>query len=119
MGNTKYAATRLTMSIGVAVLVVMTAVVPVPIPSASASEPPPPDKTALILGGTTIPTPDNAMVEAVRNHLIGPTQPGQEIEYVAVTTPEELWPLTGVLSPRFARAGATERLRAWWPRVAR
>ncbi len=96
MGNTKYAATRLTMSIGVAVLVVMTAVVPVPIPSASASEPPPPDKTALILGGTTIPTPDKAMVEAVRNHLIGPTQPGQEIEYVAVTTPEEFWPLTGI-----------------------
>jgi hypothetical protein len=35
MGNAKYAATRLTMSIGVAVLVVMATVVPVPVSTVS------------------------------------------------------------------------------------
>ena len=36
-----------------------------------------PDTTALILGGTTVPTPDDADVDAVRNHFIAPTHPGQ------------------------------------------
>src|SRR6478736_4908857 len=51
---------------------------------------------ALILGGTSAPTPDDAYVDVVRNQFIAPTHPGQEIGYDAVTTPEELWPLTGV-----------------------
>ena len=90
-------ATRMTVSIGVAVLVVMATVVPAPVASASSSDVPPPDKTALILGGTTVPTPDNAYIDAVRNHFIAPTHPGQRIEYVAVTTPEEAWPITGLI----------------------
>jgi hypothetical protein len=53
------------------------------------------DSTALIIGGTTIPTPDDAYVEIVRNHFIALTHPGQEIEYVAVRTPAEWWPFTG------------------------
>ena len=87
-------ATRMTVSIGVAVLVVMATVVPVA--SASSSDVPPPDKTALIVGGTTFPTPDDADVEVVMNQFIAPTHPGQTIEPVAVTTPEEFWPLTGL-----------------------
>jgi len=52
--------------------------------------------TALIMGGSTVPTPDDFLVESVKNQYIAPTHPGQDIEYVAVTTPEELWPVTGV-----------------------
>ncbi len=37
------------------------------------------------------------MVETVKNQFIAPTHPGQEIDYVAVTTPGEYWPLTGLL----------------------
>ena len=54
-----------------------------------------PDTTALILGGTTVPTPDDAYIDAVRNHFIAPTHPGQ-INYCAVTAPMEAWPVTGI-----------------------
>jgi hypothetical protein len=74
-------ATRMAVSIGVAVLVVVATVVPVPVSTVS-----PPvrlststDSTALILGGTTVPTPDDAYIDAVRNHFIAPTHPGQDI----------------------------------------
>ena len=73
--NLRRTATRMSVSIGVAVLVVATVV---PVPTASASEPPPPpDRTALILGGTTVPTPDHVYLDAVRDHFIAPTHPGQ------------------------------------------
>lgn len=88
-------ATRVTVSISVAVLVVMAPVMPVA--SASSSDVPPPvDRTALILGGTTVPTPDKAYIDAVRNHFIAPTHPRQNIDYVAVTAPMEAWPVTGI-----------------------
>ena len=35
-----------------------------------------------------------------------------------MTTPEEVWPLTGVLRLARVRVRAPEHLRAWWPRVA-
>ena len=61
-----------------------------------------PDLTALIMGGTTIPTPDDYMVELIKNQYIAPTHPCSDIEcpdieYKAVTTPQEGWPLTGLL----------------------
>ena len=59
--------------------------------SADAAEP---DTTALILGGTTVPTPDAAYVDTVRDHFIAPTHPGR-INYCAVTAPMEFWPITG------------------------
>jgi hypothetical protein len=62
--NHRRAAMWMSVSIGVAVLV-MAAVVPVPPASASDAPPPQPDRTALILGGTTIPTPDAGYVDAV------------------------------------------------------
>src|SRR6476646_10101917 len=102
-------ATRTTVSIGAAVLVVTATVVPVPVPVPASTVSPavrlaatsaPCTRTdvtcALILGATGGPTPDDAYIETVRNQFIAPTHPGQEIGYDAVTTPEELWPLTGV-----------------------
>ena len=85
----------MSVSIGVAVLVAAT-VMPLPTALASDTPPPPPDRTALVLGGTTVPTPDSAYIDAVRNHFIGPTHPGETIEYIAVTAPMEFWPITGV-----------------------
>jgi hypothetical protein len=90
MSKAKYAATRVTMSIGVAMLVVMGPVVPVA--SASSPDVPPFDRTALMMGGTGIPTWNDADVAVIMDQFIAPTYPGQTIEPVAVTTPEELWP---------------------------
>src|SRR6478609_3574776 len=90
-------ATRITVSIGAAVLVVTATVAPAVRLAATSAPCTRTDVTcALILGGTSAPTPDDAYVDVVRNQLIAPTHPGQEIGYDAVTTPEELWPLTGV-----------------------
>ena len=87
----------MSVSIGVAVLV-MAPVVPVSMASASSSDPPPPDRTALVLGGTSVPTPDARYIDIARVLFIEPTQPpGQQVNYVAVTTPEEGGPITGVL----------------------
>ncbi|WNG95281.1 PE-PPE domain-containing protein [Mycobacterium sp. ITM-2016-00318] len=96
----------MTVSIGVAALVVAATT-----PSASADAPPagspcpgnttdclyvpPPDRTALVLGGTTVPTPDQAYIDAVRDHFIAPTHPRQDIDYIPVTAPMEFWPITG------------------------
>ena len=73
-------------------LVVVATVVPVA--SASSSDPPPPDRTALVLGGTTVPTPDQFYLDAVRDHFVGPLH-GPNITYVPVTAPMTAWPATG------------------------
>jgi hypothetical protein len=47
--------------------------------------------------GDHCPDADEYLVELAMNHFIVPTQPfGQGIEPVAVTTPEEVWPITGL-----------------------
>jgi hypothetical protein len=123
--NVRHAATRMTVSTGVAVLVVMATVVPVPVSTVS-----PPvrlststDSTALIMGGTSIPTWNDADVEDIMNQFIAPTHPGQTIEPVAVTTPEEGWPITGLirlagfaLGPQsiFGPGGAAWPDEPWW-----
>ena len=67
-------------------------------PAASASDGLPPDSTALIVCGTTCPKFDAANGEIVMNQFIKPTHPGQNFDQpIAVTTPNEAWPLTGVL----------------------
>jgi hypothetical protein len=94
IGNVRRAATRMTVSIGVAAVVVTATVVPVPVsPAVRLSA----DSTALIVCGTTCPTPDDYSIEVVKNQYIAPTYPGQDIDYVAVTTPQEFWPITGLL----------------------
>jgi PE-PPE domain len=95
VGNVRRTATRMTVSIGAAALVVTATVVSAPVSTVSPAVRLSADSTALIMGGTSAPTPDDAYIETVRNQFIAPTHPGQ-IDYVAVTTPEELWPLTGV-----------------------
>ena len=78
-----------------------------------------PDRTALIMGGGTVPTPDDYLVELIKNQYIVPTHPGEDIDYVAVTAPMEAWPVTGfarlmgtILGPPevWGPGGA-----GWWP----
>ena len=45
-----------------------------------------------MLGGSGIPTWNDADVEVIMDQFIAPTHPGQTIKPVAVTTPNELWP---------------------------
>ena len=94
--NLRRTAARMTVSIGVAVLVVLATVVPVPVASASSSDVPPSDRTALVLGGTTVPKPDQFYLDIVRDNVIEPTHPGETIEYIAVTAPMTAWPVTGI-----------------------
>ncbi|OAN37856.1 hypothetical protein A4X20_21050 [Mycolicibacterium iranicum] len=74
----------------------MTAVVP------GAVSPVPPavkltaDSTALLVCGTTCPTWNDAGIEAIMDRFVAPTHPGHTITPVAVTTPGESWPLTGI-----------------------
>ena len=82
------------MSIGVAALVVTAAAAPVSTesPAVKLSA----DSTALLLCGTACPTWNDAHVEDIKNQFIAPTHPGQDIDYIAVTAPMELWPITGL-----------------------
>jgi hypothetical protein len=58
--------------------------------------------TALIMSGTFTPTPPPAFVDMAKNQFILPTHPGQVINpFVAVTTPEEAWPVTGLFDLPF------------------
>ena len=57
------------------------------------------------MGATAIPTPDDFYVESVRNQFIAPTHPDQTIKPVAVTTPEEGWPITGLSRLLFLALG--------------
>jgi hypothetical protein len=87
----------MTVSIGVAAVVVMATVAPIPDSTVSPAVKLSADSTALLVCGTTCPTWDAAGVELIMNQFITPTHPGQTITPVAVTTPEEAWPLTGLL----------------------
>jgi hypothetical protein len=65
-------------------------------PTASAADEPPPARTALIMCGTTCPTPDDFWVESIVNQYLAPTHPGNTLDPVKVTAPMEFWPITGV-----------------------
>jgi hypothetical protein len=86
----------MTVSIGAAAAVVMATVVPAPVSTVSPAVRLAADSTALIMCGTTCPTPDEYWVESVMDQFITPTHSGQTITPVAVTTPEEYWPVTGL-----------------------
>lgn len=87
-------ATRMTTSIGAAALAA--AALATPARPAGAEVGLLADATALVLCGTTCPTPDATYIDIVKNQYIAPTHPGQDIDYVPVTAPMELWPATGV-----------------------
>jgi hypothetical protein len=78
-----------------------------------------PDRTALIMGGGTVPTPDAYLVELIKNQYIAPTHPGEDIEYVAVTAPMEAWPITGLVRLLGIAFGPPEVWgpggAGWWP----
>jgi len=80
--------------------------------SAASDGPPPPDKTALIMCGTTCPTPDKFWLESVKNQFVAPIYPGLNIEYVPVTAPMELWPVTGLFRVLLLAVGPQEM---WGP----
>lgn len=94
IGNVRRSATR-AASVGVAVLAVTAAVVLEPSSESPAVELSA-DSTALIVCGTSCPTPDAYWIDSVKNNFIAPTHPGEDIDYVAVTTPQEYWPITGL-----------------------
>jgi hypothetical protein len=123
VGNFRAVATRVTVSIGVAAVVVMATVVPVPVSTVSPAVKLSADSTALLVCGTTCPTWDAAGVELIMNQFITPTHPGQTITPVAVTTPEEAWPITGIFrlvglvvgDPRLTRLGGPAwPEEPWW-----
>jgi hypothetical protein len=123
VGNVRRAATRMTVSIGVAALVVAATVVPVPVSTVSPAVKLSADTTALFVCGGACPTFHDADVEVIMNQFITPTHPGQTITPVAVTTPGEAWPLTGILrliglafaDPRlFGPGGAGWPDEPWW-----
>ncbi len=64
----------------------------VPAPAAEQTE-----RTALFVCGTTCPTPDDAIMDLVVDQFLSPIHPGETITSVPVTTPQEYWPLTGIL----------------------
>ena len=86
IGNVRRNATRVTVSIGAAALVV-TAAAAAPVSTESPAVKLSADSTALLLCGTTCPTWNDAHVEDIKNQFVAPTHPGQDIDYVAVTTP--------------------------------
>ena len=124
VGNVRRTATRMTVSIGVAVLVVMATVVPAPTvsPAVRLGRRPPCTDTdvtcALIMGGTTVPTPDDAYVETVMNQFIAPTHPDQDIELRRGDHARGGLAHHRDFAPRRARARASEHLGAWWRSVA-
>jgi PE-PPE domain len=98
-------ATRMTVWIGVAALVVAATTPTASADALPAGSPcpgnttdclyvPSPDRTALVLGGTTVPTPDQFYLDRVRDHFVAPLH-GQNVTYVPVTAPMEFWPITG------------------------
>jgi hypothetical protein len=106
------------ISIGIAVVAATVTVTP---PAAAAE--PPPDRTALVLCGTTCPTPDDVYLDIVKNQYISPTHPGQDIAYLPVTAPQQMWPITGIFrlvglafgDPRlFAPGGPAWPDEPWW-----
>lgn len=87
----------MTRHAGTAWVALMVTLVLVAVPTVSPEVRLAADRTALILGGTGGPTPDDTYIDIVASQFIAPTHPGQDVDYVAVTTPEELWPVTGLL----------------------
>jgi hypothetical protein len=56
--------------------------------------------TALVMTGTFTPTPDQAYLDMAKNNFIVPAL-GGGFEPVAVTTPEQAWPITGLFDYPF------------------
>ncbi len=118
IGHLGYAATRIAVSMGAAVLVVTATVLLAPVSTVSPALELSADSTALILGRTSVPTPDDAYVEIVKNQYIGPTHwPGHQLRR-GHDTPGVLAPLGVTLPHPRARARPAGNLGTRWPGVA-
>lgn len=84
------------LPIGASILAAMTIAVPMAVSPGSPAMKLSADSTALLLCGTTCPTFHDAGVEAVMDKFVTPTHPDQSFTPIAVTTPNENWPLTGI-----------------------
>ena len=82
--NVRHFTTRMTVSVAVATVVVAATVMParestvspaVRLAASSETCTRPDVPCALVLGGTTVPTPDDYYIEVVKNHFIAPTYP--------------------------------------------
>ncbi|KAA0084764.1 PE-PPE domain-containing protein [Mycolicibacterium sp. P9-64] len=113
----------MTVSVGVAAVVVTATVVPARVSEVSPAVKLSADSTALLLCGGGCPTFRDADLQVIMNQFITPTHPGQSITPVAVTTPNEDWPITGILrligsavgDPRlFGPGGGGWPDEPWW-----
>jgi hypothetical protein len=75
VGNVRRAAARMTVSIGAAVVVVMATAVPAPDSTVSPAVKLAADSTALLMGGTSIPTWNDADVEVLMGQFIAHIYP--------------------------------------------
>lgn len=55
------------------------------------------DRTALVFGGTTVPTPDQSYLDRAQTRFVDPTHPGETIQYIPVSAPMTFWPITGAV----------------------
>ncbi len=85
----------------------------------SAIPPPDPPRTALIMGGTTIPKPDDYLVKLFMNQFIVPTHPNETIDPpVAGNDAPGVVARHGIRTPHWARGRSPERLGTGWRRMA-
>ncbi len=102
MGNRKHrrkfrrTATQMTVSVATVAMVLTGAAVSPASPGTSPEVKLSADATALILCGTTCPTPNAYWIEHIRDQFVAPTHPDQDLDYVGVTAPMEFWPITGI-----------------------
>jgi PE-PPE domain len=101
--NRRHTAARVARSVGTAVLTVIAAVV-LGIASTISSAVQLLASTALIMTGTFTPTPDQQYIDMAMNQFVQPTRPDRYNPIVAVTTPEEAWPITGLLDYTFGES---------------
>jgi hypothetical protein len=126
IGNVRRTAKRLTVSIATAVLVVTATALLGPPPTVSPAVKLSADSTVLLVCADSCPAWHESDVEIIMNQFITPThpsQPGDTVTPVAVTTPSEFWPITGLArllgvafgDPRiFGPGGSAWPDEPWW-----
>lgn len=124
MSNTKYVGRvgALAVALGVGISVANTPAVAYAETADSSkcsSDSSEPDRTALVMGGATVPTPDDYLVEVIKNQYIEPTHPGEDIAYCRVSVRMEAWPITGLVRVLGIAFGDPEVWgpggAGWWP----
>lgn len=71
--------------------------------------------TALVMCGTTCPNAGQALADETNERFLTPLYPGLTIVPVPITTPNEIWPLTGILRLVLTPTGDPELVEYAWP----